>query len=105
MDPHHGSMSDHCRPAVGIIVCLKYLVYVLIYIYISSVRFKGVHSVEGSVPACVWSAGQGDTGRIKGSDVLTKPHSHLQQAKKCHFSNGYMPAHRLEQQGKKIQKM
>lgn len=42
--------------------------------------------VGGSVPACGWSAGQGDTGQMKGSDVLTRPHSHFQQANKCHFS-------------------
>lgn len=85
-------LCAHCLPAVGI-VGLKYLVYVLMYVYY---QLGGVQKgVEGrGVSACMCVVCWTRTHRLeKGRDGLTKPHSHLKQAKKCHFSHGCMPAH------------
>lgn len=94
MDPQSlEMMCVHSHPAVRTIVCPKYLVYVFMYMYYQlrevQVQSMVVVVVGGSVPACGWSAGQGDTGQMKGSDVLTRPHSHFQQANKCHFSDDF----------------
>lgn len=67
-------------------------VCVFMYMYYQLREVQGAQSmvvVGGSVPACGWSAGRGDTGQMKESDVLTRPHSHFQQANKCHFSDDF----------------
>lgn len=70
---------------------------------ISLVVYGQVQRVLG---ACVrvWSTGQGDTGWTRGVVYSQSLIHTLKQAKKCCFSHGYMPAHWLEEQEKRIQK-